>query len=336
MGLGQWKEKTDWPLEWVKTVKEVKVLGFMVCPKFQDTMQRTWEIVYRGFERTLYAWKSQTLTTLHQRVTVLHKFALRKLWYVAQTLPLPQAMVKKIESSMSSFIFQGRHERLKLSELENSMECGGLGLTCIATKAESLLLRQSLQILARPEEECSRHLGYWLGTLLEEHFPHLVQLGPSAPALLPRFPLHSTMLEGLLEGLVRQEFKPEAPEVATTKAIYKSRSEDVFLPPKIEEKFPLIDFRKTVYPRLMLRILEPEARDILFCLVDGLVLNRSRMFQQNRALDPNCPLPACQGQVQDLEHLFCSCSLAAEAWAWLRSKLFKILPSSSAEIATMP
>ena len=95
---------------------------------------------------------------------------------------------------------------MKLSEIENSIECGGLGLTCVATKADSLLLRQSLRILSRPEETCSKHLGHWIGSYLEETFPHLLQLGPSTPALTSQYPLHSAMLEVLLEGLVRQEY----------------------------------------------------------------------------------------------------------------------------------
>ena len=333
MGLGQWLEKTDWPLEWIKVVKEVKVLGFMVCPKYQDTLEQSWKMVLRGFERTLFAWKSRSHTTLQQRVTVLEKFALSKLWYVAQVLPLPYAVVKKIESKMSSFIFQGRHERLKLADLENSLERGGLNLTCVATKAECLLLRQSLRILARPEETCSRHLGFWLGSKLEEHFPHLAQLGPSAPVLLPQFPLHRAMLEGLQEGLVRQEFAPDKLDYVTTKKIYQSRAEDIFLPPKVEGKYPDVDFKNTVYPRLKFRILEPEARDVLYCIVHGLVPNKSRLFQQGRAVDPCCPLPECQGQVQDLQHIFCSCWLVAGAWAWLRSKLLQLLPTTEEGIA---
>ena len=72
---------------------------------------------------------------------VSHTFALSKLWYVAQVLPLPPAYSKKIESALSGFIFRGRQERLKLSDLENAEDQGGLGLTCVVTKAESLLLR---------------------------------------------------------------------------------------------------------------------------------------------------------------------------------------------------
>ena len=61
-------------------------------------------------------------------------FALSKLYYVAQVLPLPAKFTKKINSSLSKFIFRGRHERLQLDELQNSYEQGGLGLPNIAVK----------------------------------------------------------------------------------------------------------------------------------------------------------------------------------------------------------
>ena len=136
------------------------------------------------------------------------------------------------------------------------------------------------------------------------------------------------MLEVLEEGLARQEYEPGKLECTTTKAIYKSHAQDVFLSPKIEEKYPDVDFLCVVYPRLNFRILEAETRDTLFCLVHSLVYNKERLFHQGRAQDPYCPQPECQGQVQDLEHLFCSCCLVAEAWAWLRSKLLQILPAA--------
>ena len=83
-----------------------------------------------------------------------------------------------------------------------------------------------------------------------------------------------------------------------------------------------------VYPRLVYRILEPESRDILFSIVHGLVYNKNRMFHQGRVQDPHCPLPECQNQVQDLEHLFCSCFLVVEAWGWILSRLKENLPAT--------
>ena len=41
MGLGQWRGRTNWPLEWVQSVDELKVLGFKICPKYSDTLKRT-------------------------------------------------------------------------------------------------------------------------------------------------------------------------------------------------------------------------------------------------------------------------------------------------------
>ena len=73
---------------------------------------------------------------------------------------VPVSMTKKIEALVSSFVFQGRHERLKLSEIQNDEEKGGLGLTCLATKAECLLLRQCLCDLAKPDLAARRHLGH--------------------------------------------------------------------------------------------------------------------------------------------------------------------------------
>ena len=37
--------------------------------------------------------------------------------------------------------------------------------------------------------------------------------------------------------------------------------------------------------------------------------------------------------MQDIEHLFCSCVLVEEAWAWLKSKLLENLPATSAALA---
>ena len=98
----------------------------------------------------------------YRKTSVVKIFALSKLYYVAQVLPLPSKFRARIESSVSKFIFRGRHERLSLLELENDCEHGGLGLPNISAKADSLLLKQTLGMLSLPQEDSFRHLGYWL------------------------------------------------------------------------------------------------------------------------------------------------------------------------------
>ena len=143
-------------------------------------------------------------------------------------------MAKKIEAAVSSFIFRGRHERLKLADLQNPTASGGLGLTCVATKAESLLLRQSLRILSRVNQNCYKHIGLWLGHSLQESFPNLVHQGPACHVVPPQYLLHTAMLEALEEGLVRLDFIPTKLGESTTKKIYAGRKEDILSLPKVE------------------------------------------------------------------------------------------------------
>ena len=81
------------------------------------------------------------------------------------------------------------------------------------------------------------------------------------------------------------------------------------IPPKAESKFPQVNFKELMYPRLQNKALEVKQRDLLFSLTHGIYRNRARLFQQNRAEDNLCANPACRREnlVQDVEHLYCTC-----------------------------
>ena len=58
--------------------------------------------------KVLFSWQSRSLETLAQRVLVARTFALSKLYYVAQVLPLPNKYKRKVEISLSKIIFRDR------------------------------------------------------------------------------------------------------------------------------------------------------------------------------------------------------------------------------------
>ena len=118
MGIGSFEGKQDWPEEvkYMKVVTEMKIFGFTICSTYHQTVNKTWERVLRGFENVLFSWQSRQLETLAQRVEVAKTFALSKLYYVAQVLPLPNKYRKQVESSLSKLIFRGRQERLQLHD----------------------------------------------------------------------------------------------------------------------------------------------------------------------------------------------------------------------------
>ena len=82
LGIGSWRNKEDWPEEvnWLQTEKQLKIFGVIICPTYQQTLQKTWEKVITGFEKVLYSWSSRTLETLSQRVEAAKTFAMSKLY----------------------------------------------------------------------------------------------------------------------------------------------------------------------------------------------------------------------------------------------------------------
>ena len=107
MGIGQWRGKQDWPEQVIriKVVTEMKIFGFTICSTYQQTLNKTWDRVVRGFDKVLFSWQSRQLETLAQMVEVAKIFAQSKLYYVAQVLPLSVKNRNKIESSLNRYIF---------------------------------------------------------------------------------------------------------------------------------------------------------------------------------------------------------------------------------------
>ena len=83
-------------------------------------------------------------------------------------------------------------------------------------------------------------------------------------------------------------------KAVTTKTIYTSRMTDLLVPPKVEVKFPQVNFKKLVYPRLQKKVFEIKQRDLLFSIIHGIYQNRANFFLKNQLEDKLCPHPACR------------------------------------------
>ena len=197
MGLGSWKGKQDWPLEWLKVVNMMKIFGFQVTPSYKLSLQMSWDACLAGFRKTIMSWKSRQLNTLIQRVEVLRIFATSKIWYKASALPLPRKFVKSFESLMGSFLWLGKLERLQMDEVKNPLCAGGLGLPCVSSKSDSLFLKQACRLLMDSGTLQYNHVRYWLGLHLRDYFPNMA-MGPHAEIVSPYF-MHMRFL--LVQGL---------------------------------------------------------------------------------------------------------------------------------------
>jgi hypothetical protein len=276
--------------------------------------------VLQGFRKTIYSWKERGLDSMFQRAEVARTFAQSKLWYVCQVLPLPNSFAKKFDSLLSSFLFRGKPERLKLWELFNPSSKGGLGLVDIRSKADALFLKQLTRMLLREEEGAYRHLSYWLGSRLQQYLPAMMDRSPVEHTTPPAYHQHAL---NLLQEAFTFGLDPGKLESVTAKQCYKEFTTTI-PEPKVTHKFCEVNFPEDVWPRLSYTMLTAGPRQIVFDAVHGLTRNRARLSEQGRAADPWCLV--CPGLVSDVEHIYCSCSLVRTAWLYVRALVYQHQP----------
>jgi len=120
--------------------------GITVTAYPEATLTKTWDRVVAGTVKAIINhWRTRELPNLQVRKTALEAFALSKLWYVAQILPL-QRYLRELKEAAGNLIWEGRLERLKWEGLQNKEEMGGLGLVDIEARAQALLVKQGVNL----------------------------------------------------------------------------------------------------------------------------------------------------------------------------------------------
>ena len=322
MGLGSWRMRQNWPFPWLKVVNMVKMFGFQITPVYKQTLEKSWEACYSGFNKTVMSLSSRQLNNMVQRVEVLRLFATSKLWYKASALPMPTKFCKKFESLMGRFLWAGKLERLQIDEVKNPLAQGGLGLPCVFSKSNALFLRQACRLLLSSTTKQYGHVKYWIGIYLKNFFPQMRD-GPHAELISPYFQ-HMRLL--LVEGLVLGDIVAGNLGSVTAKSLYQGYTSS-FPSPKIVFKFD-VDW-PLVWSRLDSPVLEPLAREYIFMIVNNIVPNKERLhMKMNMGNSPNCNV--CN-VVEDNVHLFTECMYVREAWGWARLRLLSLLPDDSAQ-----
>ena len=308
VGLGTWAGRQDWPLPWLHVAASVKLYGVVVAPLFADTLKLSWERTVAGLEATLLLWRSRALPLLFQRRLVLDCYGLSKLWYLAQILPLPKLFLGRILRAASTFLWQGRLERLKWEELVRPLHAGGLGVTCVASRAQAMLAKQACHRLAAGGRPAA-HLSFWLGLRLLRYLPGL-RAGPHAEAI-PAF--YADLAALLLEVMALDCVEPANLEAVTAAGLYKEFTSTP-PPPKVEAHLPDLPWVR-IWGRLALGGLPRHLQEIGFSLLHNVLPLQVRLHRLNQVASPACL--RCGAPVEDVFHFFAACPRVAAAWECL-------------------
>ena len=320
MGLGPWEGRQDWPLPWLKTEPSLRIFGVNFHPKFVDTLNHSWQECFQGFNKCIQSWSSRNLPTLLQRVRVLNVFALSKLWYLAQVLPLPKKWLGEMEKKVRAFLWRGRLEHLPFDELFAPVKQGGLGLPNIAAKADSLFLKQTCRVLGA-NCDSRGHLAYWAGLTFRSIIPDMAR-GPNSEHVPPLW-RHSSRL--VLEAVSGDLIDVQDLRQVRAKLLYKEFMSDP-PPPKVISKYPGLDW-PLIWSRLDDPVLSPRGRDLCFSVLNNIYPTKERLSRLNQHPTGNCPL--CRGSTDDCIHLFTDCSRSRAVWVYLKNVILSIVPMNA-------
>jgi hypothetical protein len=186
-----------------------------------------------GVQAAIHGWRARGVPFLSERRDVLEVFVFSKLWYLAQILPLPQAVAARATTLAGSFLWAGHLERLAWQELHHKRQAGGLGVSCIFTRGQALLAKQLCHQVAGGGIPAG-HLAFWLGAAVGHYVPALSggSHTPRPPALLLQ--LADVLVELFSFGTVA----PNRLAEARSAGIYAAFM-DTPPPPKVVAKWPL-------------------------------------------------------------------------------------------------
>ena len=319
IGFGNWVDKEDWPLEWVKPVKSEKIFGIFICDSYDEILELNWNYRFRKFNSIIYSWSHRVLDTLQQRVEVIRMFGLSRVYYVAAVLPMKPKVVKKFESLIGKYIwnFSGRIMRVAIDELKNKKVEGGLNLPCLASMADSLLFSQLCRLIKSGEKKTLGHAFYWLGDLLQSLAPD-INLGLLRATETPEY--FDYIADLVAEMMISENVSAGTVKSLTNKKVYAEMTSS-FPPPKVVMESNR-DY-STAWKRLHSPLVEGKARDVLYLLLHNKLPVKERLFRIGLKHDPYC-LKCAGAEVSDIVHFFCICGAVCDTWYWLKRQVIQL------------
>ena len=167
LGLGEWKGRSDWPLPWVLTVDKHKVFGITLTANYRELLKINWEDQMGKLTRTMAAWAPRVLDNIRARAEALRVFALSKVWYKAQIIPLPKDVERRISEQIAAFLWRGQITRNVLGKATVALPVkrGGLNLPTVGLRCEVLRVRHLVRMML--SSRTKKHLNFWLGKSLD-------------------------------------------------------------------------------------------------------------------------------------------------------------------------
>ena len=146
--IGEWRsglKKEEIPVPYVALSPHLDMVGVKLCADYRDSRALNGEDLQQKIQRVIGPWKGGKFMPLSQRSHSLNTYCLSKIWFKCPSIELRVTDLTKISTLIKSWLFQDQLIKPEDHVLYRSRTQGGLNLTNIKVKAQSLLIKTFLE-----------------------------------------------------------------------------------------------------------------------------------------------------------------------------------------------
>ena len=303
LGLwSRWKQE-DIPLSYMKITDNLSFLGVNLAQNSSKTRQMNGEALTEKVKKTIDSFKSGRFSPLTCRPHATNTYVMSKIIYRAATVELRSSDLKKIQSSIKSYVTQDMLLKPNALILFRGADEGGLDLMHTASRCQAILIK-TLVDQAHPDSPCS---NLFLKTLFRAFI-----IGDIDKKTIKRPPYYpeSTFLiikqayvdlAGNIMNLPTKRWQQIILERGITHIRNRDNGEISLLPTAQETTKPDIDWPRSRSNRF-LRGLPPSNKSLMFRWIENLVVNQERLFKLGKVDSPICEY--CNVAPDNREHLW--------------------------------
>ena len=320
LGLGSWKNRHSWILEFLQPVKVIKVFGIWIMDNYRQLLSYNWNKRIENLRKAIFSWAGRYFETIKQRIIVMNCFALSRIFYTAAVLPITKAALKTINSLVIDFLWKRSGKFLKVArdEVVNMESKGGLALLDTEAMCNSLIVSQSFRLMKSTDVKSQSHLKFWMSEFLED-----IWEGPDDCAISGNMESeHFNEIAGLISNVrLLENMDISLWRSHSNKSIYTKFAES-FVKPKVERESSWDMCH--IWRRLNLLKFTPDAHEVAYLMIHNKLPLRERLFRFRLASDPYCQ--ACSSaEIEDTIHYFITCERVQYYWKWVRRLCIRIL-----------
>ena len=302
MGIGKWKNRKNWPLDWIKSVDCTKILGIYFHNDYVNTLEENWRVVTKKIETSVNV-LSQRKLSLFQKAIVINSLILSKVWYIAHTLPPVKQYIMKINASIFRYMWCGSYHPINRNTLCLPRESGGVGIINIHFKALSIFSSTCLKELFNEEGLCYYYCSIRLSYLVDDrHYKELSFL--------------ATPYYGFAIDIIRKICKHKKFPSIKSKEIYSIIKPNVKA--SVEENYPLFKWN-VIWENINKPFIGILERELIYRYIHGTLATNQRL--KILSIRENGKCDYCE-EIEYISHIFYFCKFIRESLLYFQNVLF--------------